>query len=66
MYSFLSLDSIIYNLWMKTHPGSNIKEYENDLISVFGQNLNLRTTTLCNILQTIGFHLGCFFLNYSS
>ena len=61
MYSFLSLDSIIYNLWMKTYPGSNIKEYENDLISVFGQNLNLRTTTLCNILQTIGFHLGCFF-----
>ena len=28
---------------------------------IFGHNLNLRTTTMATILQTIGFRFGCYF-----
>ena len=58
---FFCSDSVLYSLWGLVNPESEIDKYKIDVTNMFGYNMNLKTTTVANICQTIGFQLGVYF-----
>ena len=48
-------------MWTQTYPESNIDKYKKDIFAIFGENHHLKTVTVGNIFQTIGFKFGCYF-----
>mgnify|MGYP001210384574 FL=1 len=57
----MCLDSVIFSLWRFANPSLDLDEYKSYLTEIFGENLNLKTVTVTNILRTIGFKLGYYF-----
>lgn len=46
---------------MQTNPNSKLDKYKNDINEIFGKDMNLKSLTIANIFQTIGFRFGCYF-----